>query len=516
MKRLFAGVLCLCMLLCGCASSGDNPYTPTGNGLSYSTDYTGPQTTPQQEEPLENFSLPYYKDRSLNPYTCNDFTNRVLFSLLYQSLFSIDREYNVQPLLCKTYTVSQDMKTYTFTLENATFSDGAPVTAADVAASLLAAKESDYYKGRFFHINEILAEGASVVIKLNVPYEDLLSLLDIPIVPAAQVAAEMPIGSGPYTFRAAAVGDSLQKRTAWWCSAELPFQADTIALFPATSPTDIRDQFEFSDLTVSCADPGSDRYVDYRCDYELWDAENGIFLYLATSRNSEVFQNVALRSALTYAIDRDTIVKEFYRGFASAATLPASPRSPYYSQVLAQRYGYDKDKFAQAVSMANAEQATIVFLVNKDDSLRLRVARAIEKMLEDGGLQVTMSELSGNSYLSALKNRNFDIYLGQTRLSPNMDLSAFFHTYGELSWGGVNDVSTYSLCLQALENHGNYFTLHKQIMDQGLLIPVLFRNYAIFSDRGVLPDLAPARDNLFYYATGKTLADARVEASPEN
>lgn len=516
MKRLIASVLCLCLLLCGCGKSGSDPYTPTGNGLEYGPEQTGPATPPPQEETPGNFSLPYYKDKPLNPYTCNDFTNRVLFSLLYQGLFSVDREYNVQPQLCKTFTVSQDMKTYTFTLENATFSDGKPVTAADVVASLNAAKESDYYKGRFFHIAEILAEGAAITVKLNVPYEDLPILLDIPIVPEAQVAEEKPIGSGPYTFHTAAVGDSLRKRTNWWCSAKLPINADTVALFSATSATDIRDQFEFSDLTLACADPGSDRYVDYRCDYELWDAENGAFLYLATSRNSVVFQNLAVRSALTHAIDRDTIVKEFYRGFASAATLPASPRSPHYSQVLAARYGYDKDKFSQAVSMANFEQTEIIFLVNKDDSLRLRVARSIEKMLEAGGLKVTMKELSGNSYLKTLKNREFDIYLGQTRLSPNMDLSAFFHTYGELSWGGVNDVGTYALCLQALENHGNYFTLHKQVMDQGLLCPVLFRNYAIFTDRGIVPNLAPARDNLFYYSTGKTLEDARVELKTEN
>ena len=512
MKRLLAGVLCLCMLLCGCSKSADDPYTPTGNGLDYGPEYTGPATTPNQEETATAFSLPYYKDKSLNPYACNDFTNRVLFSLLYQSLFSVDSSYNVQPQLCKTYSVSQDMKTYTFTLEKATFSDGKTVTAADVVASLNAAKEGDYYKGRFFHINEILAEGEAVVITLNVPYEDLLTLLDIPIVPADQVAAEKPIGSGPYTFHTASLGDSLIKRANWWCNAKLPISAETISLYAAADATDIRDQFEFFDLTVSCADPGSDRYVDYRCDYELWDAENGIFLYLAPSADSEVFQNVSVRSALTHAIDRSGIVKEFYRGFASPATLPASPRSPYYSQVLAERYTYDADRFSQAVMTAGFVDKEIILLVNKDDSLRLRVARSIEKMLEVSGLRVTLKDLSGDSYLSALKKREYDLYLGQTRLSPNMDLSAFFHTYGDLSWGGVNDVGTYNLCLQALENYGNYFTLHKQIMDQGLLCPILFRNYAIFTDRGVVPDLTPARDNLFYYSTGKTLESAKLES----
>ena len=510
MKRLLATVLCLCLVLCGCGKSGGNPYTPTGNGLDYDAGNSGAQSAPQQESTVENFSLAYYKEKTLNPYTCTDFTNRVLFSLLYQGLFSIDREYNVEPQLCKNYSVSQDAKTYTFTLENATFSDGQPVTAKDVLASLNAAKESDYYKGRFFHITEMSISGQSIVINVDVPYEDLLVLLDIPIVPEEQVGAERPLGSGPYALQTTTTGESLRKLPNWWCKAKLPFQAETISLFAASSATDIRDQFEFSDLTVACADPGSDRYVDYRCDYELWDSENGTFLYLATSKDSEIFQNVSVRSALTYAIDRNTIVKEFYRGFAMSATLPASPRSPYYSQVLAQRYEYEAEKFSQAVSMANFEQREIVFLVNKDDSLRLRVSRSIEKMLEAGGLNVTMSELSGNSYLYALKNRQYDIYLGQTRLSPNMDLSAFFHTYGDLSWGGVNDAGTYALCLQALENHGNYFTLHKQIMDQGLLVPILFRNYAIFTDRGVIPDLAPARDNLFYYSTGKTLEKAKL------
>lgn len=499
------------MILCGCSVGNDDPYVPTGSGLEYGPEYTGPQVTPGQDESAKDLSLPYYKEKSLNPYTCADFTNRVLFSLLYQGLFSLDRDYTVQPQLCKNYTVSKDMKTYTFYLENATFSDGNPVTAQDVAASLNAAREGAYYKGRFFHFKEIsVADDGGVSVHLNVPYEDLPALLDVPIVPAAQVDADRPVGTGPYYYYSAPAGESLRKRSAWWCNARLAVNADSIALFPATSATDIRDQFEFADLSVACTDPGSDRYADYRCDFELWECENGIFLYLGTSSNSKVFKNDKVRTALTHAINRDSLVSDFYRGFARSATLPASPLSPHYSQILAQKYGYDSEKFAQAVKDAGLVGSEILFLVNSDDSLRLRAARAIGKMLEAGGLKVTMKELGGSAYVDALKAWEYDIYLGQTKLSPNMDLSAFFHTYGELSWGGVNDVATYALCLQALENHGNYFTLHKQVMDQGLLCPVLVRSYAIYTARGAVSELIPARDNLFYYSTGKTLADAKL------
>jgi len=529
MKRLLAMILCLCLLLCGCSAGSGDPYVPTGDGLTPDDNDTGTPVTPTKPGNTGTLSLPYYKDKTLNPYISGDFTNRALFSLLYQSLFVTAQNYTVEPQLCKNYTVSGDMKSYTFYLEAATFSDGSAVTVVDVVASLQAARENAYYKGRFQHIVDItVSQDGGVTVTTDTPYEDLPILLDIPVVPASQVADDRPLGSGPYYLYTASGGESLRKRLNWWCSAQLPVTADTITLFPAQSITHIRDQFEFADLSLACTDPGSDRYADYRCDFELWDCENGIFLYLAVCEDSKVFQNKDLRAALTYAIDRDSLVKNFYRGFARSATLPASPSSPYYNQTLAQRYRYDSARFQQTVLDVGAalveegkapEEGVallepVVFLVNTDDSLRLRVARSIAEMLRAGGLKVTMKELGGTAYTTALKARQFDIYLGQTRLSPNMDLTAFFHTYGDLSWGGVDDVAAYTLSLQALENHGNYFTLHKTVMDQGLLCPILFRSYAIYAARGVVTSIAPARDNVFFYSLGKTLDSAKGTAQP--
>jgi len=121
-----------------------------------------------------------------------------------------------------------------------------------------------------------------------------------------------------------------------------------------------------------------------------------------------------------------------------------------------------------------------------------------------------MKELNGQNYEYAIISREFDIYVGQTKLSPNMDLSAFFSTYGELSYGGVNDRSAYALCLESLANYGNYYSLHQTVMDQGLLCPVLFRSYAVYATRGVLTGLTPARDSIFYYSLGKTLEKAKL------
>ena len=514
MKRIISLLLCMMMVtvpFCGCAAE-ESPYTPTGDGLTWDEDYTGPVYTKPQEDGEQVLKLTYYPDRSMNPFLCTDFTNRALFSLLYQSLFAIDRSYNIEPQLCKNYRVSQDMKTYTFYIENATFTDGSALTAQDVAASLQAAKDSSIYSGRFTHISEItVSDDGGVTVTLATPFENLPLLLDIPILKQTQLQDNQPMGTGPYYLDGGDQAAVLRRNTNWWCRAEMVITASAIALVAAESPAGIRDDFEFEGLSLVCADPGSDHYADYRCDYELWDCENNIFLYLGCNLDSAVFSNPAVRSALTRAVDRDTIAESFYRGFARSASLPASPLSPYYSDVLAAKYAYDGGAaFTQAVTDASLSGTEIILLVNSDDSLRVRVAREIGKALTASGLKVQMQELPTSKYRQQLELRNYDLYLGQTMLSANMDLTAFFSSKGSLNYGKISDVAMYTLCTESLANHGNYYTLHKSIMDDGRLCPILFRSYAVYATRGLLTGLTPARENVFYYSLGKTMENALI------
>ena len=502
MKRILLLLLCA-LLLAGCTAD-DGGYTPTGDALTYDEDYTGPVVTRPPQDDKQSLVLAYYPDQTLNPYRCTDFTNRALFSLIYQGLFAVDRDYRVEPMLCKQYSVSADMCTYTFYLENATFSDGSVLTAADVAASLTAAKESPIYSGRLHYVESVEASGGAVVVQLKTACENLPLLLDIPILKASQLELDTPLGTGPYQFSYT----SLQRRTDWWCNPQMEITAPSIALLQAESVTHIRDQFEFADLSLVCADPGSDHYADYRCDYELWDCENGIFLYMTFCKESAVFSDPEVRAAMTHAIDRDLLVSDYYRDFARSTTLPASPLSPYYSHTLAAKYGYDPEKFEKVIRDKALTDSPVILLVNKDDSLRVRVARTIGDMLTECGLTVQLEALSADECLEKLRYRTFDLYLGQTRLSPNMDLSAFFSESGALSWGGVNDVAAYALCLQALENHGNYYTLHQNVMENGLLCPILIRSNAIYATRGLVTGLTPARENVFYYSLGKTMEQA--------
>lgn len=508
MKRFLAFISCLlvCTLL-GC-STDDTPYTPTGNGLTWDDGSNQNTTAPIEDTPEQELVLVYYPNKTMNPYTCTDFTNRALFSLIYQGLFTVDSNYNVFPVLCSRYTVSDDMRTYEFYVDGATFSDGTPVTVEDLYESLQAARESKVYKGRFQYVRSLrMNDNGGVIFQLGTAYENFPLLLDVPIVKASEINADRPLGTGPYYLENANTGMRLRKRTDWWCDAEMAITASSIALREAESATQIRDAFEFSDVGLVCANPGSDAYADYRCDYELWDCENGVFLYIACNMESKLFSVPSVRAALTHAIDRDLIVTKYYQDFAHSATLPASPLSPYYNQRLASDYAYDPQKFIQALSDNYLSGAPIQILVNRHDTLRLRIAREIGKMMTDCGLVVEMIEATEDIYYYYLSIKNFDIYVGQTRLSPNMDLTAFFGPNGAMRHGDITDAAIYAMCREALANKGNYINLHKMVADDGRLCPILFQTYGIHATRGLLTGLSPSRDQVFYYNLGKTMKD---------
>ena len=520
MKKALLLLLCAALVLSlfsGCAAE-DRPYEPTGDALA-PEDADVNATQPAEDDAPQEFSLAYYPNRSMNPTIATDYTNRMLFSLIYQGLFFVDSDNQAVPILCKNYKFSTDSRTFTFFLmDDAKFSDGTPVTVEDVLATYSAALKSTYYSGRFVHVKEILiSDEGGVSFKLSNPIADLPLLLDVPIIKASQIESEHPLGTGPYIFENSLTGAQLRRNRAWWCqnsAQNLTVTAESIPLVAAESTTHIRDEFEFADVGVVLTNPFSDAYADYRCDRELWDCPNGFFLYIGCNvAYSEVFSNDNLRANLTYAIDRNTLASNHYGEFAKVTTIACDPSSPYYSPSLAEKYEYDPIRFIEALGKIKKPKEPVKLLVNKDDSIRLRAARDIADMLTECGLETVTVEQETHKYQSDIRVGKYDLYLGQTCLSANMDLTPFFHPYGNISRNGVADGEIYSLCLDALENSGNFYNLHKAVADDGSIVPILFGNYTVYATRGLVTNLSPSRDCVFFYHLGRTDSDALIPIS---
>lgn len=522
MKKTLSLLLALILLagmMSGCTNAIDNSgYVPTGDAILM--EGQDPEDIMPEEKDTQELTLAYYPDRKLNPLFGSDYINRILMSLMYQPLFAVDNQKNVTPILCGAYQVSANSRNWTFYVdENATFSDGTKVTAEDVLATYTKAKENDYYKNRFYHLWEmaLTEDGKGVIFKLDTPFENLPLLMDVPIVKASEVEAAIPLGTGPYIFQDNPSGAVLQRVDTWWCGKTKIAATDkTINLVEVTSAAQVRDEFQFGEVSVVCANPMSDTFAEYRCDYELWEIESGYMMYIGCNiLYSEHFDDGTLRTFLTYAIDRESMAQEAYKGMADPITLPASPTSPYYNKALADQYAYDSLKFINRLAGYRiptddkGAPKQLVILVNSNDSARVRLARTLAKNLTAMGLPAATLEAS--SFKDVLYAQRWDIYLGMTRMSANFDLTEFFRPYGEMGKGGLSHETLYNMTKNALENSGNYYNLYQKLAEDGRIIPVMFGYYTVYAQRGLMPDLAPARDNVFYYSLGKTMQGIQIE-----
>ena len=522
MKKLTALILCLSLLCCcisGCASKEEEPYVPTGDAILLEGQDPEDLIVEEESPPV---TLTYNPDMSMNPLIGYSQSNRVLFSLMYQPLFTVNSRNEAEPILCSAFQVAPSNMIYTCYIEaDAKFSDGSPVTAEDVVASYKYAMDHDYYSARFkYYLAEVKlsGDGTGVTFMLNTPYENFPMLLDVPIVKASDVEAEHPLGSGPYTFQGSGLNATLTRLPNWWTNVDVPVRAKVIHLVPAGTDAQVRDEFEFGDVSLVVANPMSDSYADFRCDYELWNVDSGVFLYVGCNVGwSKYFDDGYLRTKLTYAIDRETIMDRYYNDHAQIATLATSPSSPHYNQTLAANYNFDPLKFIDALSGWNIPRdpadpgKKMVLLVNSDDSARLRAARYIAACLTEYGLPTGTLECSGQNYEAVLRANNWDIYLGQTRLPPNMDLSEFFRMWGEISPGGMVNETLLDMCKETLENSGTTYDLLKKVADDGRIIPVLFGYHAVYAERGLFSNLDPVRDNVFHYSMGKTLIGIQID-----
>ena len=509
MKRLLC-ILLACLLLTGCV------FVPTETeptGETGETETHENNINKQTHEVPKGFGLAYVPEYGFNPYSCTCITNRPIFSLVYESLFVLGSGFQPEPVLCERFAVSEAGTTYLITVcQGVTFSDGSPLTARDVAASLEAAKNSPYYGNRLFQVYTIRAlDDRTLEINLHRPYENLPLLLDVPVVKAGTENEERPMGSGPYAFSQEGLDLCLRRNRSWWQDNRAPVEYDRILLCPAKDPTAVRDSFEFGNTSLVCADLNAPNAVGYRCDYELWDCPTSIMQYLGFNLNAGVFSQRELRAAVTHLVDRETLIASVYKGFGEAAYLPCAPTSPLYDQDLAQNYTHDPKAFAEALaSVRIPDEGAVTLLVSSADPARQELAHRIADTMTEAGLKTEVTVVAQDVYRYRISTGQFDLYIGEVRLSSNFDLSEFFRTYGSLCYGGIRSENMERLCYDALDNSGNCFDLYRGVMENGFFCPLLFKSYAVMANRGVIGNLQPAVDNVFHLPGGRSLADASV------
>lgn len=496
-KSLSVLLLALCLLLGGCTGDPEPDATPS------------PTPSAVVEEQAE-FALACYPEAGFHPITGANRTNLTLAGLVYEGLYALDQQFEPQAQLCTEGVQDAGGLSWTFTLRTGiTFSDGSPLTSAEVKSSLDLARTSALYASRLSDITNVTAGEGTVTVTLSRANGNLPALLDIPIV---KETGGVPLGTGPYMLSGAGEDWSLTARQGWWQGEELPLQ--TIPLRSIQETDDLIHAFDTRDIALVFTDLTGTNALGFSGSFDTVDYPTSIMLYVGFNVKSGPCRTAGVRQALLRAFDRTSVSTAIYSSHAQPAALPISPASAYYQEALAQDLEYSTQQAAQLLTDAGWTQEetgwtqgrqtlSLTFVAPSDNATRASAAEKLATGLIDLGLQVDLQLLPWDDYVTALEQGDFDLYLGEVKLTADFDLTALITAGGSLNYGGYADAEAAQLLQQyrAASGQGRDLSakrLCERLMEEPPFGVICFKNWSVLTQWSRISNLTPTQQNVFY------------------
>ena len=484
MKRRLSALLCaltLALSLSGCWS-GDVSDDSSGDFWE--------ETPPVEADtsstltPITSFALPYLQGVTLDPITCPDGMQQTLGALLYEGLFVLDESFAPQNVLCSRYEHNDDCTSYTFYLrDGVSFSDGSSLTASDVLATLRRAQESERYSARFANVASMRASNGALIVNLTRADSAFPALFDIPIVKSGSEKNTVPLGTGPYLFVTDSDGACLKQNPDWRSDGTLPFErielravkdADTASYLFSSREVHLLS----ADLTSSTGDLRS-------ADTALTDYATAHMIYLGA-----------------------TIKTGYLAGHAEAARFPLSPHSSLYPTEMASTLASpDLAAALESAGVTESRPRTVTILVSESDSFKVSIADYLSRTLSTDVLTVSVRSLPWSDYLTALQNGNFDLYLGEVRLTANWDISSLARTGGALNYGRYADEQCNTLldAFSLNETDQTARALYRYLAQSAPIAPIAFKTASVLTPSGLIDGLNPTVSSPFYGIEGWTV-----------
>jgi peptide/nickel transport system substrate-binding protein len=343
--------------------------------------------------------------------------------LFYEQLIRVAPDgVSLEPGLAESWEVSEDGKTYTFKVREATFHDGTPFTAADAAFCIDRAAKKEGTPWQFIISVVESAEAPdprTCVIHLKspwAPFEADLAMFAASIFPKAAYDAqgdklfEKPIGTGPFRFvsRTPDVEVVLEKNPDYW-NPDVP-HLDGVT-FKVLQDSNARVlQLQGGDLDIATLVPYNQLDV-FRSDsnYTVYPDNVARIDSIIINVTRPPFDDKKLRQAINYAVNKDAIIQNVLYGNGEMATsfLPKMPgRDPN-----SPGYPYDPEKAKALVAeSAGKDGFTGAITVNTANAVDSQVAQLVANDLAQIGGNITLAATDGNTILEKLfTTHDFDL-----------------------------------------------------------------------------------------------------------
>jgi peptide/nickel transport system substrate-binding protein len=400
-----------------------------------------PTTPPATQSGGGTVTLPIGADPTLNPWHPNAFVeslfvNRVLFG----GLAKPGKDLNPAPDLATSWKAAEDGMSWTFNLrDNVTWSDGQPFTADDVDYTfnqiVLNADAGANGRGNFSAVHDVhVVDPKTVTFNLSRPFAALPSYLayNAGILPKHMFNGAgdpwqlnsfnkgMPASTGPYKVQTFTPGQSvvLTRNDSYY--AGKPLLDQIVFKVVADANTQIAQALS-GELQIMI--------LDNKAAVDRLKGAKGLsvqprtlvqYYWLALNQTDPRFQDVKVRQAFEYAIDRNAIIQAIEKGYGTVANSAIVPAlKAYYDSSLESRYAYDPAQATTLLEQAGWTAGTDGILTKDGQpfSFTMDVGQRgvleptnelIQQNLQKVGIHVDLNSMEWNAYIQkVVVNRDY-------------------------------------------------------------------------------------------------------------
>jgi peptide/nickel transport system substrate-binding protein len=347
---------------------------------------------------------------------------------VYETLVKIDADGNFQPLLASDYEISDDGITYTFHLrDGVTFQNGDPFSSADVVfsfnngqANLAAGKAPAIIAQTLAPIACLSAPDATTVV-LQLTQRSRNFLYDIAQTGGAIVdqkaladVATTPVGTGPFSFVSYDVGNRLElaANPDYWGPApgvknvEFRYITDNKALADSIRSPDGVDMIDNLDPELFSSFEG-------QSDFQTFNSVTNGETILAFNNARAPLDDVRVRQAITYAIDKTAVNDIAEGGYAKIIGSFSSPNDPWFVDHSGD-YPFDPDKAKDLLEEAGVTDLKLTIQVPPTPYAQ-NSAQVIQSELADVGIDITLNPIE------------FPLWIDQVFTKGDYDMTIISH-----------------------------------------------------------------------------------------
>lgn len=437
---------------------------------------------------------------SLDPIRETDGESFKVARNIYETLVQFgETDTSIEPSLAKTWEISDNGLSYTFTLqEGVTFHDGTEFNALAVVKNFErwmngSAADFPYYGDMFGgfkadenHLIERVTALDTYIVELQLknPSAPILNNLAMvafsmasPTVFEADADALQtnPVGTGPFIFKDWRRNEAiyLEKNEDYWQEG-LPKVTQVIY---KTIPDNAARINSLVAGEIDIADglsPNDGGRLEQEQGVSLVERPSFNVGFLGMTLTQEPFGDKKIREAVSYAIDREAIVASYFEGRGEVATNPMQPSALGYAENI-KPYVYDKEKATQLLkeSSYGGEEIELWTMPIPRPYMPdgAKVAEVIQKNLTDIGMKTKIITYEWPTYLEKTTNGEAQFFiLGGTSDNGDPDnlLSLFFDKHGSLNKTRLDDKDIQGWLKEAREttHEEDRIVLYKKIQQR--------------------------------------------------